>query len=64
MLDLGAISTLVLAAEKEGSGNFLVTPSVGLMIWTLIAFGGAVFLLRRFAYPQIQENLDKRRKAI
>jgi F-type H+-transporting ATPase subunit b len=57
----GAISTLPLAA---GSGNFLVTPSVGLMIWTLLAFGISVAILRRVAYPRIQENLDKRRKAI
>ena len=61
-MDLGAITTTVLAAE--GSGNFLVTPSVGLMIWTLIAFGASVAILRRLAYPRIQENLDKRRKAI
>ena len=64
MLDLGAITTFVLAAESEGSGNFLVTPSVGLMIWTLIAFGASVLILRKLAYPRIQENLDKRRKAI
>ena len=63
MLDLGAITT-VLAAESGGSGNFLVTPSVGLMIWTLIAFGASVLLLRKLAYPKIQENLDRRRKAI
>jgi F-type H+-transporting ATPase subunit b len=61
MLDLGAI-TPVLA--ESGSGNFLVTPSVGLMIWTLIAFGASVLLLRKLAYPRIQENLDRRRKAI
>ena len=59
----GALSALPLAAES-GSGNFLVTPSVGLMIWTLIAFGASVGILRRVAYPRIQENLDKRRKAI
>jgi F-type H+-transporting ATPase subunit b len=58
----GAISALPLAAS--GEGNFLVTPSVGLMIWTLIAFGASVLILRRLAYPKIQENLDKRRKAI
>jgi F-type H+-transporting ATPase subunit b len=59
----GLVSALPLAAES-GSGNFLVTPSVGLMIWTLIAFGASVAILRRLAYPKIQENLDRRRKAI
>ena len=59
----GLIGSLPLA-QSGGSGNFLVTPEVGLMIWTLIAFGASVALLRKFAYPKIQENLDKRRKAI
>src|ERR687887_1654400 len=48
----------------EGGGNFLVTPNVGLMIWTLIAFGIALFLLQRLAFPRIGEALDRRRKAI
>lgn len=58
-MDAGAVTTLA-----AGSGNFLVTPSVGLMIWTLLAFGISVAILRRLAFPRIQENLDKRRKAI
>jgi F-type H+-transporting ATPase subunit b len=58
----GLLGALPLA--ESGSGNFLVTPEVGLMLWTLIAFGASVALLRKFAYPKIQENLDKRRKAI
>src|SRR5436190_5226660 len=47
-----------------GSGNFLVQPGVGVMVWTLIAFGVTILLLRRFAFPPIQEALDKRRVAI
>jgi F-type H+-transporting ATPase subunit b len=47
-----------------GSGNFLVQPNVGVMIWTLIAFGVTVLLLRKLAYPRISEALDKRRIAI
>jgi F-type H+-transporting ATPase subunit b len=56
----------ILAQEggSEDSGNFLVSPSVGLMIWTLIAFGTTFFLLRKYAFPFIQEALDKRQKAI
>jgi F-type H+-transporting ATPase subunit b len=45
-------------------GKFLVSPSAGLMIWTLIAFGVSVYILNRFAFPPIAEALDKRRKAI
>jgi F-type H+-transporting ATPase subunit b len=47
-----------------GSGNFLVSPNVGLMIWTVIAFLAAFLILRRYAFPRIQEALDKRRVAI
>src|SRR3954454_17909760 len=47
-----------------GSGNFLVQPGVGVMIWTLIAFGVTILLLRKLAFPRIQEALDKRRIAI
>ena len=54
------IDTGVLAA----GGNFLVTPELGLMLWTLIAFGVAMFLLRRLAYPRIQSALEKRARAV
>ena len=50
-----AIDTLF--AADSGGGNFLVTPNVGLMIWTLIAFGIALFLLQRLAFPRIGEAL-------
>ncbi len=50
--------------EEAGGGNFLVSPSVGLMIWTLIAFGATLLILRKLAFPRIGEALDKRRRAI
>jgi F-type H+-transporting ATPase subunit b len=34
------------------------------MIWTLIAFGVTLLILRKLAYPRIAEALDKRRLAI
>jgi F-type H+-transporting ATPase subunit b len=52
------------AAKEEESGNFLVSPNVGIMIWTLIAFGITLVILRRAAFPRIAKALDKRRKAI
>jgi F-type H+-transporting ATPase subunit b len=51
-------------AKSGGSGNFLVTPSVGLMIWTILAFFISFMILRRLAFPRIQEALDRRRRAI
>jgi F-type H+-transporting ATPase subunit b len=52
----------VIAASS--SGKFLITPSGGLMIWTLIVFGVSMILLAKFAFPPIRANLDKRQKAI
>ncbi len=53
----------ILAAES-GGGNFLVSPSLGLMIWTLIAFGVTLYILSKVAFPRIGNALDKRRRAI
>jgi F-type H+-transporting ATPase subunit b len=53
----------MLAAEKSG-GSFLVSPSLGLMIWTLIAFGVSMWILQKFAFPRIGEALEKRRLVI
>jgi F-type H+-transporting ATPase subunit b len=48
----------------EESSNFLVSPDVGLMIWTLLAFLVALFVLRKWAWPAITAALDKRQHAI
>jgi F-type H+-transporting ATPase subunit b len=58
------VTTVPVIAASSGGGNFLVTPSVGLMIWTLIAFFTTLFILRRFAFPRINEALDRRRRRI
>ena len=55
--------TLVLAAEESG-GSFLVTPGVGLMIWTLLVFVISMFILAKLAFPRIGQALDKRQRAI
>jgi F-type H+-transporting ATPase subunit b len=51
------------AAEEEG-GSFLVTPGIGLMIWTLLVFGLTMLLLWKLAFPRIGEALDRRQRAI
>jgi len=56
--------TLVLAAESDSGGSFLVSPSVGLMVWTLVLFGVSLYILRKLAFPRIAEALDRRQKAI
>jgi F-type H+-transporting ATPase subunit b len=50
-------------AEEEG-GSFLVSPGLGLMIWTLIAFLISFYILKKLAYPRIQEALEKRANAV
>jgi F-type H+-transporting ATPase subunit b len=49
---------------QDESSNFLVSPDVGLMIWTLLAFLVALFVLRKYAWPAITDALDKRQRAI
>jgi F-type H+-transporting ATPase subunit b len=67
---LGDIGSVLLIAqesgggEEEGGGSFLVSPNVGLMIWTLLAFGVTLYLLNKLAFPRIAEALDRRRRAI
>src|SRR5918997_5747710 len=52
------------AAEESGGGSFLVSPDVGLMIWTLVVFGISLYVLAKVAFPRIGEALDKRQRAI
>jgi F-type H+-transporting ATPase subunit b len=56
------MASTILAASS--SGNFLVSPNVGVMLWTLVAFGITVVLLARLVFPRISEALEKRQKAI
>jgi F-type H+-transporting ATPase subunit b len=51
-------------ASSSSSGNFLVSPSPGLMIWTIVAFLVAMAILSRLAFPRIAAMLDRRQKAI
>jgi F-type H+-transporting ATPase subunit b len=53
-----------LLAAEGGSGNQLVSPVVGVMIWTLIIFGLTLIILWKVAFPRIAEALDKRQRAI
>ncbi len=55
---------LIIAAEEESGGSFLVSPDIGLMIWTLLVFGFSMVILAKLAFPRIAEALDKRQRAI
>jgi F-type H+-transporting ATPase subunit b len=58
---IAAVSHLPVAAS---SGSFLISPSVGLMIWTLLLFGISMWILWKVAFPRISEALDRRQHAI
>ena len=49
---------------EDSGGSFLVSPNLGLMIWTLLVFGITMYVLSKVAFPRIQEALDKRANAI
>ena len=68
---LADIGSLLLVAQEttaqggdEEGGSFLVSPALGLMIWTLLAFGVTMWLLTKTALPKIGEVLEKRSRAI
>jgi F-type H+-transporting ATPase subunit b len=60
---LGYIAAVPFAKEESG-GSFLVSPGLGLMIWTLVLFLITMWVLSKVAFPKIQEALDKRAKTI
>jgi F-type H+-transporting ATPase subunit b len=58
------VSLPVNIAAGSSGGSFLVSPNVGLMIWTLVVFGISMYILSKVAFPRIGEALDKRQRAI
>ena len=42
----------------------LITPTTGLMIWTLVTFVIVLIVLRKYAFGPIQALIDARRQAI
>jgi F-type H+-transporting ATPase subunit b len=49
---------------SDDSSTFLVSPDIGLMIWTLLAFAVAIYILGKYAFPKISEALEKRQTMI
>jgi F-type H+-transporting ATPase subunit b len=41
------------------SGSFLITPNVGLMVWTIVVFVISLLILRRWVFPLIGQALDR-----
>jgi F-type H+-transporting ATPase subunit b len=65
VLSASIVAALPLAAqEAEGPKPGLLTPSGGLMLWTLVIFAVVLFILSKFAYPKILEAVQSREKAL
>ena len=61
---LTAVIPLAASSGGDSGGSFLVSPNLGLMIWTLLVFLFTMYVLSKVAFPRIQEALDKRANAI
>jgi len=61
---VSAVALIATQVPLADSGSFLVSPGLGLMIWTLVLFLFTMWVLGKVAFPRIQEALDKRATAI
>jgi F-type H+-transporting ATPase subunit b len=60
-----AMPLLIAAEEGTDEGlSPLVKVVPGLMIWTILAFGIAMLILRKYAWPPISKMLDERQELI
>lgn len=50
----------MLLREMEGNKMQLLTPDLGLLVWTLLAFLIVFFILKKFAWPAIIKGLNER----
>lgn len=65
VLSVSIATALPLAAqEAEAAKPGLLTPSGGLMLWTLVIFIFVLFILSKFAYPKILEAVEAREKSL
>ena len=46
------------------SNSWLITPNIGLTVWTLVVFAICLFILSKLVFPRIRQALDERRKTI
>jgi len=64
LADIGAFLIAQAEPAEEEGGSFLVSPEVGLMLWTLLLFGITMWFLSKTAFPKIGEALEKRVAAV
>src|SRR5438309_10275095 len=54
----------VVLTPASSSGSFLISPNIGLMVWTLLLFAVSMIVPWKLAFPRISEALDRRQRAI
>ena len=54
----------IIPVTPLASGSFLITPNVGLMVWTIVVFLISLYILRRAVFPLIGKALDERAEEI
>ena len=59
-----ALASLTSTPVLASGNSFLITPNVGLTIWTLVVFAISLYILRKYAFPRITKALDDRRERI
>jgi F-type H+-transporting ATPase subunit b len=59
-----ALAHLVVAVPASSSGSFLVQPSSGLTVWTIVVFLISMVILAKWVFPRIRDGLDRRAAAI
>jgi len=52
------------ALTPLANGSFLITPNVGIMIWTIVVFTISFLVLRKWVFPRIGDALDKRAQKV
>ncbi len=57
-------ATPLLAAPAPGERVDLLSPSGGLMLWTLLIFIGLLFVLSRFAFKPLLASVEAREQAL
>jgi F-type H+-transporting ATPase subunit b len=54
------MTSLAAHLPLASGGSFLITPNVGLMVWTLVVFLISFLVLRKWVFPRIRDALDAR----
>src|SRR5271170_2827344 len=53
-----------MSTPVASSSSWLITPNVGLMVWTFLVFGISLYILIKAVFPRIRDALDERRATI